>query len=538
MTAIAALVRGPTSIAGGNAAVVARTPHDSLSAVSTRSPTALRLYEEGQRAFFRFDAVAARRLFQAALHEDSTFAMAAYYTWRTAIVTGDPDEQKLAERALALAPAAPPRDRLVIIAHVGSRTSDVRTLASAESLAARYPNDPEALIRAGEVTRDLGRAVGLLDRSIALDSAAGVGDTAICRSCEALNLLATRYEWADSDAAVRRTLDRWRAMRPNDAQPWTILADWVVGFGRTSEADAAMVRAVALGARTDSSHMAGLIRALRLDDFKTVDVECADGLTAESPAEFARYRWYCAIGLRSEGRYLDALALVHDGRGPQSRIARQDVPRDPYVPAILDWEMARPNTAADQFLSLARGGQDGKQTPRSTTWLLTLAATAFVAANDTISARRLVDSIEVTGSRSSFRRDALLHHFIRGLLYSRAQQDEAAAREFRAALDSPTFGYTRINAELGKTLLRLHRPREAIPIVRGALHGGIEGAGLYITRTELHELLAQLYDADGQRDSAATQYGIVARAWMSADPFLATRRDVAKRRLSHESSSR
>jgi hypothetical protein len=166
---------------------------------------------------------------------------------------------------------------------------------------------------------------------------------------------------------------------------------------------------------------------------------------------------------------------------------------------------------------------------------LTLAATAFVAANDTMSARRLVDSIEVAGSRSSFRRDPLLHHFVRGLLYARAQQDDAAVREFRAALDSPTFGYTRINAELGRTLLRLHRAHEAIPIVQGALHGGIEGAGLYVTRTELHELLAQLFDADGQRDSAAAHYRVVARAWASADPFLASRRDAAEHGFSHES---
>ena len=527
-------VGAPDSIALIAADLGARVPPGSVAEVSTRSPVAFHLYEEGLRAFFQFDAVAARRLFQAALHEDSTFAMAAYYTWRAALATGDLDEARLAERSLALAPAAPARDRLLIVTHVGSRANDVRTLASAETLAVRYPNDPEALVRAGEVTRNLERAVSLLDRSIELDSTAGLGVAAICRLCEALNVLATRYEWADSDAAVRRTLDRWRAMRPSDAAPWTILADWVIGFGRTAEANAATARAVSLGAHTGGSHLATLVRALRLDDFKTVDDECTQGLATESPAEFADYRWYCTIGMRSEGRYREALTLVRDGRGPQSRIARRDVPHDPYMPAILDWEMARGITAADQFLALARAGQDGQQTPRSATWLLTLAASAFVAANDTISARHLVDSIEVTGSRSAFRRDALLHHFVRGLLYSRAHQDDAAVREFRAALDSPTFGYTRINLELGRALLRLHRPHEAIPLLQGALHGGIEGSGLYITRTELHELLAQLFAADGQRDSAATHYGIVSRAWASGDPFLTTRRDTVERWLSGE----
>jgi hypothetical protein len=125
----------------------------------------------------------------------------------------------------------------------------------------------------------------------------------------------------------------------------------------------------------------------------------------------------------------------------------------------------------------------------------------------------------------------LLHHFVRGLLYSRGKQVEPAVREFRAAMHSPTFGYTRINYELGKSLLELGRAGEAIPVVQAALHGGIEGSGLYVTRTELHELLAQLFDANRQRDSAAAHYAVVARLWASADPFLAARRDSARQWL-------
>ena len=64
-----------------------------------------------------------------------------------------------------------------------------------------------------------------------------------------------------------------------------------------------------------------------------------------------------------------------------------------------------------------------------------------------------------------------------------------------------------------------------------ANHGGLEGAGLYITRTELHELLAQLFDANRQPDSAAVHYAVVDRAWASADPPLRARRDAARQWL-------
>ena len=117
------------------------------------------------------------------------------------------------------------------------------------------------------------------------------------------------------------------------------------------------------------------------------------------------------------------------------------------------------------------------------------------------------------------------------MLYARGHRDDAAIREYRAAISSPTFGFTQINYELGKTLLTLQRPGEAIPFVQAALHGGIEGSGLYVTHTELHELLAQLFDAAGRRDSAAAHYRVVAAAWASADPVLWPRRDAAARRL-------
>ena len=65
-------------------------------------------------------------------------------------------------------------------------------------------------------------------------------------------------------------------------------------------------------------------------------------------------------------------------------------------------------------------------------------------------------SIEHTGQRSLYRRDPVLHHFVRGLLLARSQRPDAALEELRAAMDSPTYGFTRINLELGRLLLAMH----------------------------------------------------------------------------------
>src|SRR5439155_5223956 len=105
-------------------------------------------------------------LFRSALREDSTFAMAAYYAVRAAIATNDSTVYALQDRAIALAPRAPPRDRLLILAHVGATRSEPRALSAAETLAMKYPQDPEALVRAAQVIPDLARATALLNSAI------------------------------------------------------------------------------------------------------------------------------------------------------------------------------------------------------------------------------------------------------------------------------------------------------------------------------------------------------------------------------------
>src|SRR6185503_3108667 len=138
-----------------------------------------------------------------------------------------PDESQLADRVLALASKASPRDRLLIVSHIGAERNDPRAVAAAESLATSFPRDPEALVRAGEIAPKLDGAVRLLERAIALDSAAGSGrgEATLCRLCDAFGVLTSRYDWADSVDAAQRTLRRWHALQPNDTRPLELLAE-------------------------------------------------------------------------------------------------------------------------------------------------------------------------------------------------------------------------------------------------------------------------------------------------------------------------
>jgi predicted Zn-dependent protease len=102
--------------------------------------------------------------------------------------------------------------------------------------------------------------------------------------------------------------------------------------------------------------------------------------------------------------------------------------------------------------------------------------------------------------------------------------------EYRKAVFSWTQGYTRVNYELAKALLAVRRPRDAIAALQPAFRGSLEAANLYITRTELHELLAQAFDAAGERDSAIVHWRAVESAWRNADPPFRARWEIARQR--------
>src|SRR5207245_4840939 len=123
--------------------------------------------------------------------------------------------------------------------------------------------------------------------------------------------------------------------------------------------------------------------------------------------------------------------------------------------------------AASLFDSLATFSGDPRlrsRYARHLCWMLTLRASALAAAGDTALLQRFADSLEILGQQSSYGRDRLLHHHIRGLLLSARGRAAEAATEFRQAVFSLTYGYTRTNLELARALLALGRPRDAVAV--------------------------------------------------------------------------
>jgi len=142
----------------------------------------------------------------------------------------------------------------------------------------------------------------------------------------------------------------------------------------------------------------------------------------------------------------------------------------------------------------------------------------------------MIDSMRLLGAVTGSARDARFFHHLRGLLQASRGRDADAIEEFRAALYSLTDGYTRTSYELARAYVRSGRPRDALTVLRPALHAALDGSALYVNRTELHELLAKAWEDAGVRDSAAANYALVARVWSAGDPPFKARAENARQR--------
>lgn len=494
-----------------------RTPGGSVSDATTDSPIAYRLYEEGLRAYHQYDVAAARRLMEAALQEDSTFAMAAYYHALTSF--GGPGATIAGLRALRLAGRAPDLQRLMITTEISIALNDPASLSVAESLATKYSTNPRAaslLSQALAARGDWARAIIAGERAIALDSASEPVERQDCRLCADLVHVAGIYMLWDSLPATERTAYRLLRLRPTHHVAWDFLLRSAAAKGDTSAFRAHYRRFYE--ANPVALPPMYLPRYLILaEQYDEAGQELRTYLESPRPGEADEARWLQAIAFRNQGRYAEAAALTRLRRGTNDVLA-----------ALLALEQNDVRTAVRLFEEIVRSDESMSAPSvqaRAHTWKKSLLGMSLLAANDTGRVRRLVDSVAYWGERSNYSRDRTLHHYLRGMLFVAQGRDEEAAVELREAINSPSHGFTRINHELGRVLLRLNRASEAVSVVRSALHGDIDGSNLYVTRTELHEVLAQAFDRLGMRDSAAVHYRAVARAWHNPDAPLQGRRD-------------
>jgi tetratricopeptide (TPR) repeat protein len=507
----------------------AGTPVAPLATQTTASLAAYRLYSEGLRAYHLGNTGAARALLDAAVVEDSTFALAWLWAARANLGTYREWRRRI-DRAVALAPRAPERERLLILSDFATHNDAPARLALAETLATRFPTDAEAQLQFGIALQWDGQflaAVDAFDRALELDqdglASARPGER--CLACEAVSGRAQALRLVDSAEASVNTARRWPREAPNSADAWHTLADAFMYAGRAEDGYAAERLAAPLDTRDDPSLLPPLIALHAAEDWDAG--ERFFGNDMERPERGYRQRglWWMIIIRRNQGRLNEALALtgryIEEGGNSLPR-AQVRFERGEYAAAARDFRAIAGAPPREQPLS---------RQARETAWYLTHTATALAAAGDTSSLLELADSVEALGRLTAYGRDRRLHHHIRGLLFAARGRRDEAIESFQRAVFSLAGGYTRSNYELGRLLLEAGRPIDAVRALRPILHGSLEASNYYLTRTEVHELLGRAFEAAGQADSAVAHYRRAIASWRSADPPVVPRREAMERRV-------
>ena len=510
-------------------------PARPLAEVTSTSSAALRLYQEGLRSFYLDDEAAALRAFESAVKADSTLAMAWYYAaLAEQKIHGDSTALRLLANAVRASKGGPERERLRIATAWAATTNSPLVVALAESLAMRFPLEADGDYWLGSALLQKGnrqKAIAYLRHALERDSTSvttprmTVG--AECRACNAFDKLISAYEQDDSLDAAEAVERAWIAWQPMSYSGLTRLAATYAQAGRTADARNALAEASRLFGRIFDEPLLRARYAMLDGNFTTADQLLSDQVASVDRDVSADATWWLSISLRQQGRVRKAVQLT-------AQRVREHPPGlltewQAYAQALF--EAGRYSDAAAIFESLAAelprfAGLADDAAPglvaRHRVWALTHVATTLAAAGDTGRLVRLADSLEQIGALSAYGRDQLMHFYVRGLL-SEARHDYGKAEtEFRQAIYSPTVGYTRINLHLARVELALGRPKNAVATLQSALRGTFDGSNFYMTRTELHELLAQAFATDGQPDSARAHYAVVARAWSTGDaPFRA-----------------
>lgn len=499
-----------------------------------------RLVETGLRLQARGDVRSADSLYWLAIDADSSNVLASLHLAECRLLTDPPAGVALLDRTLRVARYAAPRERALVELRWRALTNTPSRLATAESLAALAPDDgdvrlglAQALAWDGQFMSAIHMLRELLARRPdrpARTSAEG------CVRCAASAALVEALTLADSLPAAEAVARAWLAFAPGSRDALSSLREALAGEGKLSAATAAQVQLANLDVEPGDGRERAVL-AIRAGDFARADRLLHARAEEGSVALRADALGLLVLSLRNQGRLHEALGVARQlrwvgGRQPSDEerlLAR--VPEAMVLGALGAYE-----AAAAIYDSVLRtppllAALIPGQRARHAAWYKLHLAEAAAAQGDTMRLAALIDTVAILGRRSAYGRDRVLHAHLRGLLALARHEPDQAVAFLRSATFSPVGGYTVTNLELGRVLLALRRPREAVAALAPALRGGVEGSNLYATHAELHEALAQAYDAAGESDSAAAHYGWLVTAWAAADEPLRARWRQASARL-------
>lgn len=364
-----------------------------------------------------------------------------------------------------------------------------KALALYRELVARYPRDPRAYTRLWNTLTLNGEwkeAEQVALRQLAIDSLAATAGTGVCAPCGAYSDLAnTRLALGDgpgAERAARRLLE----LQPDLGGGWAILSTVLIANEKYDEGLEAYRRARAINPEEElwwkQLQARNLVLANRMSDADTLIAvleRSKDPGTRDNGLDI-RALWY-----REQGKWAEALKYINqeDAEGGDKR----------QITLMRANTLARMGNYAGAQREFEKMHELFKNDPRGDnarwfSWSHTLLGDALAPTGDTTLLKVLADSAMLIGSNSYYARDKMAPHYLRALIAVRGGRDDEAEREFKSAMFSRN-GFTRVNVEYAKLLIRKKRFSEADKLLHDALMGPLDAMLRYQPRSEVRAMI-------------------------------------------------
>jgi len=507
-------------------AVIAQRPGLRVVDLEPSSVEAYQHFERSMQAFQEGRAQEGDQELDLAVALDSSFVTAVQVRLNRAIVNNDTlVMEHLRDLLRRSGDHASQFDRIQSSAHDALVASEwERSEAIARQLVRRYPRDPRAYLVLSGVLGTRGRfdaAEAMWLGLLANDSLVMKSGSGPCAPCLVYENLARVEEQQGKWSEAERSLRRWIELQPTAAASWGSLAYMLAFRQRYDEAIDAAHRSVSF-AGNDPAALDMLVRVLVMARrYDTADSLLTAWEKLRSAALEPTVYDVRMLLLRERGQFRasdEALARTEremPNAGVQTILMHgANLGRSgEYSAASLLYERSAhgPRLETGPFPKLGAGA-------RGFCWHHALLADAIAPSGDTTRLRAIADTLAIGCATSSYGRDRVLHHHVRGLLAMRQGRWSDAEAELKQARWGFARPWTRTNVALARTEIALDPIRAALAALRDAYAAQLDGMGRYQPRSEIDFLMAQAFHKAGDRDSAAVYGRYVRNAWRDADP--------------------